>query len=398
MDEHRNELLESSQTSQIQTDNVPPPDSNKKKGSAKKVIAIIFLLILIALGIFRLIQFRMDRPQPEQKNPVNVAVTHAAISNIQVTTPLTATVQAHNQVSLSATLQAKVTDVYVSVGDHVAAGTPLFSLDSTQVQSAATQAEVALNQAQTNLNSAKANWDRMTALYDDGAIPKVQLDQAQDAYHNALSMVNQAQASVSSAEDNLENGTVTTPISGYVTELNVKKGMFPPPGVAAATVTDTSNLEIKTNVSEYLISKICVGQPVSVMIKSLSDQPFSGKIKTISPAPSAQSFTYPITVALNGKHHGVMAGMFAEVEIVSDHRENVVCIPSNSVLVKGGQTQVVVLDEKQIPTFQPVETGLDNGTLVEIKSGLKPNDIVVIQGQNYVIAGEAVHIVTPAKE
>lgn len=93
-----------------------------------------------------------------------------------------------------------------------------------------------------------------------------------------------------------------------------------------------------------------------------------------------------------------MAGMFAEVEIVSDHRENVVCIPSDGVLIKGGQTQAVVLDQDQIPTFQPVETGLDNGTIVEIKSGLNPDDIVVIQGQDYVVAGEAVRVITPGKE
>lgn len=398
MEEHKNELLESPQTSQTQTEHNPSPGPGKKKKAAKIIIAVLLLLLLIPPAAYRIIQSQTDRTKPEEKSPVNVMVTQAAISNIQVTTPLTASVQARDQVSLTAALQAKVTDVYVSVGDHVSAGTPLFSLDSTQVQSAVSQAGASLNQAQTGLDTAKTNLDRMTVLYEEGAIPRQQYEQAQDAYDNALAMMNQAQAALSSAEGNLENGTVTTPISGYVTELNVKKGMFPPQGAAAVTVTDTSNLEIKSNVSEYLIGKIQVGQPVSVAIQSLSDQPFPGKIKSISPAPSAQTLTYPVTIALNGNQEGIMAGMFAEVEIVSDHRENVVCIPSDGVLIKGGQTQAVVLDQDQIPTFQPVETGLDNGTIVEIKSGLNPDDIVVIQGQDYVVAGEAVRVITPGKE
>ena len=85
--------------------------------------------------------------------------------------------------------------------------------------------------------------------------------------------------------------------------------------------------------------------------------------------------------------------MFAEVHIVSDSRENVVCIPSDAVFIKGERSIVAVLDDQNIPTLKTVETGLDNGEFVEIISGLEAGETLVITGQQYVVEGTPVNIV-----
>jgi RND family efflux transporter MFP subunit len=161
----------------------------------------------------------------------------------------------------------------------------------------------------------------------------------------------------------------------------------------AVTVADVSALEINTTISEYLISKVHVGDPVDIYIKSLSNEPFPGGITALSPAPATGTLTYPVTISVTDGSGVIKAGMFAEVQIISDKKELVLCIPSDAVFIKSGEAKVVVLNGT-IPSLVTVTTGLDNGTLVEITNGLEAGDTIVTSGQHYVIEGEAVNIIS----
>lgn len=163
--------------------------------------------------------------------------------------------------------------------------------------------------------------------------------------------------------------------------------------VAAVTIADTSTLELSSSVPEYLINKIKQGDPVDIRIKTLSDKPYKGTVKYLAPAPAAGSLTYAVTVSLDNPGEEVHAGMFAEVSIVTEKKENVICLPSSAVYVKGGKTLVAVLGKDDIPEVREVTSGLDNGTSVEIVSGVKEGETIIISGQNYVTDGKKVRVV-----
>ncbi|TFG81958.1 MAG: hypothetical protein E4G74_03380 [Erysipelotrichales bacterium] len=111
----------------------------------------------------------------------------------------------------------------------------------------------------------------------------------------------------------------------------------------------------------------------------------------MSPAPAGSTLTYPLTIALEDETEMVKAGMFAEIQVVSDRKDDVLCIPSEAVFIKSGESRIVVLNG-QIPSIVTVVTGLDNGILVEIVSGLSEGDTIVTSGQEYVVDGEEVTI------
>jgi len=270
----------------------------------------------------------------------------------------------------------KVTSVNVKVGDYVTQGTVLFTIDDTQMQSS-------LVQAREGYNLAKATYERMQILYNEGVISQQDFESARTQYITAEQGYN-------TAVESAAYYTVTTPISGYVTSMSVTVG-----GVAgqqmAASVADDSKLVIKNTVSESLAGKINVGDKVDVYVSSL-DKIFEGTVTTASKIPSIGTVTYPIEIELSDPNDELMAGMFAEIRIKSEHMESALVVPSEAVIIKNGESVVVTLDGT-MPVFNKVETGIDNGELVEIISGVKQGQTIVVSGQHYVVEGEEVRVV-----
>ncbi len=366
--------------------------TKKVSGMSKnKKILLIVIAVFVLFAAFRIISSKLNK-EVVDKTPVNVKTAEAAISTIKVTTPLSGVISAEDQVSLMATLQTEVTRINVKVGDYVSKGDILFTQDTQQVQASYNQASAGVSIAQETLNSAKTNYDRMSALFKEGAVSQQQYEQAETQYKTSKGQLDASLAAQASAQTMLSNGTTSAPISGYITELNLTEGAFPSPASSAVSIANTQKLELKTNVSEYLIGKVKVGDTVNVTAKSLSDEPFEATVKTIAPAPSGGSLTYPVTIAFKQIPEGMKAGMFAEVNLVSDQKSDVLCVPSDAVIIKASETKVVLLKNK-IPSYISVETGLDNGEFVEIKSGLKAGDTVVTEGQHYIIEGEEVNVI-----
>lgn len=343
----------------------------------KKLILIIILILAVALGIYRIINSYKPAVSVE-KDPVNVTVTTAEIDTIYATSPLMGRIDPVESASVVPMTAGKVTAVHISLGDYIKKGKILFELDKTQMAAS-------YNQAKLVFDNAKIDYDRMTLLYNEGAVSLQQ-------YQGAQTQFNVAQENLTAAGNALSYCNVTSPIDGYITSVNVAVGDLASQSMPAVTIANVSALEINTTLSEYLVGKVKQGDKVEVYIKTLSEDPFSGTVKAISPAPATGTLTYPITINVENPNGIIKAGMFAQVQIISDRKENILCIPSDSVFMKSGETKVAVL-KGNIPSLVTVTTGLDNGTMVEITSGLNPGDVVVISGQQYVIEGEAVNIV-----
>ena len=408
-----------------------PFDEPPKKGK-KKWLAILVILVLAGITVYRV----ADALKPAavlEAEPVKVKVATVENGSIYATAPLTGRIQAVDEAAVVPMTSGEVTAVHVSLGDYVSKGTVLFELDRTQMastysqaqagysqaqagysqaQAGYSQAQAAVNQAQLSLNSAKTDYERMKALYQEGAVSQQQYEQVELQYKVAQQNVStssaavdaskasldaaqaamdSASASMASASEALSYCTVTAPISGYVTSVNVMAGGLAGQTQAAVTISDTSQLEISTTISEYLITKVAPGDKVDVYVSTLSSEPFTGTIKALAPAPAMGTLTYPATISVEDPEKVIQAGMFAEVQIISDKKENALCIPSSAVFMKGGESMVAVLDEKRIPTLKVVTTGLDNGEKVEITSGLSAGETIVISGQEYVVAVSYTH-------
>ncbi len=346
---------------------------NKKS----KLILLIAVIAISALGIYRVAE--SIKPQnPAIKEAVNVKTAIVEIKTLYVSSPIMGRIDPIESATVVPMTAGKITAVYVGLGDYVNKGDLLFELDKAQAQAS-------YNQAKLAYESAKSDFNRMTVLYKEGAVSNQQYQGAETQFELAGQSLNAATLALSYCK-------TSSPIDGHVTLVNVSEGSLASQSMPAVAIADTSALEINTSVSDSLIGKIAPGDKVDIIIASISDEAFSGTIKAISPAPALETLTYPITVSLDHPYDTVKAGMFAQVMIVSEKKENALCIPSDAVFMKSGEAKVARLNG-DVPTLATVTTGLDNGNMVEIISGLSLGDVIITSGQQFITDGETVNII-----
>ena len=160
---------------------------------------------------------------------------------------------------------------------------------------AATQAELegkesALQNAQTSLDNAKSNLEINNEKYnsavkgakaEDIAQAQAAVDQAQAGIEQAQASVNKAQAAIDQINDTLEKCCLVSPVDGVVTTVNVKNGDLVSSGMPSVVVTDTYNPSMTCNVKETDLSKVELGQEVTIKIPAYEGQEFKGKVTNI---------------------------------------------------------------------------------------------------------------------
>lgn len=343
-------------------------NTKKPKRQKRKIVIILLAILLLLIIGYRIFQ-TFAPSEVEEAAVINVKVAEVEYGSITASSPITGRIEPVEEVTIVPMTSGEVTRVYVQIGDRVSKGTVLFDTDKTQMAAS-------YNQANASYIMAKKTYENMRTLYNEGAVSLHDLDSAQVQYESAL-------AAYTSASEGYSNTSVTSPIDGYVTSLNVSVGSMAAPGSPVASVADVSSLVVNTTISEYLVSQLKVGDPVEILVSTLSGNIFQGKVSALSPAPAKGTLTYPVEFSVEDTSNLVKAGMFAEVRIVSAEKDHVLMVPSEAVLVKNGEALVVVIN-KEMPEYRKVLTGLDNGAFVEIINGLKEGETIVVEGQQYI--------------
>ncbi len=190
-----------------------------------------------------------------------------------------------------------------------------------------------------------------------------------------------AEASVQSAKVNLSKTTLHTPISGIVTKVNIKVGEAVPANMTAISVMSSDPFEIDANIAESDIEKISIGDSADVTLDAYNDNDiFKAKVIKIDPSDVVIEgvSTYKTTFKLfpNGKN--MRPGMTANIDILTNKRENVLAVPMRSVKIKNDIKFVRVIKSDGTIENMNVKTGLRGSDgRIEILSGIKAGDRVV---------------------
>lgn len=300
------------------------------------------------------------------------------------------------------TLIAQVEEVYVSVGDLVEVDDALFKLDNSNIQNQVDQANAAYQAALANLamtteqiNAAKDAFVRTKSLYEEGVVSKAQYDQAELAasekpLYTISKSVEQTRLAYRQAVDALDNTLIKAPIHGTVTTVDIKEGQIALNSQPAIVIMDLENMTVKINVTEGIVNNLYVGQTVELKIDSAGID-MQAEIFSISNTVDPLTNLYNVEISL--ENNGLLrAGMFAQVKINTDIREDRLSVPGNAVLEKSGQS-IVYVEVDGIAYEKNVTTGLDTGRRVEIISGLEQGERIIIKGQNYISDGSIVKVV-----
>jgi len=362
--------------------------------------------------------------------PVTYQTQTVAQGNLALTVTGTGPVQAATY-NFNFAVSGRIAEIDVKVGQAVKVDQVLAKLDTTQLQDALNSAQIQANEAFDQEQNAINNCNT------ERTPPPFCVQQAENQYAGAL-------AQLQTAQDNLNNATLTASHAGVVTAINGSVGSTPGSGGGSGSsstsggfiqIADPNALTVAASINEVDIGSVAPDQPVTFTVSAYRTQVFRGTVSTISPVGQTTSnvVTYPVTITvdttrLGGAH--LLTGMTATVTITTARRVNVVLLPSSAITfaraaanpAAGGfltRTQITdsLTQAQQMATtlrqqnaqiaadsptpawvmersnnqwvMKPVVLGLTNGSVYEVLAGLDAGETVVIGEQNGTITTSA---------
>ncbi len=213
-------------------------------------------------------------------------------------------------------------------------------------------------------------------------------DSVDNAIENARISVSNAGSSLENAQDRLSDYEVTAPISGTVVTKSAKAGDKIEGGSSGTlcTIYDLTYLEMTMNIDELDISDVAVGQTVEVTADAVEGKTYTGVVTRVSVAgvTSGGITAYPVTVRID-ETDGLLPGMNVDAEIVIEESRDTLAIPcgalnrGDTVLITAGSPGAVNALDQEAPegyVYVEVETGVSDGSYIEVTSGLQEGDTV----------------------
>lgn len=261
------------------------------------------------------------------------------------------------------------------------------------------QAELEVAQAQQSLTLAQADYQlgaipaqqvetaRIALQRAQGNLQSARLRVAQTAQAQALALASAraqleaARAQLRSLNTQIADAVVKSPMRGSLIELQVAQGQVVAAGSVIAQIADLSSWVVQNRVAESDLPKLELGMPLTVVINALGDTEFEGKVIQIGQVLKFRDplFYYQVDALLQFDEIpiGLTPGLSTNATFITDEATQVPLVPLNALQSEGEQT-VVEVKTVQGTRKVAVETGLDDGTNIEIRKGLKTGDVVVI--------------------
>jgi membrane fusion protein, multidrug efflux system len=334
----------------------------------------LIALAFVSIMVVRMVQAGQSegaQPTVEQiraERGVSVTVAEVMAAPLEVWREYSGSVSGVNEGVVRARTGDQVSAVPVTVGSRVSRG-------QVVVRQAGQGTEARVRQAQAARNQAQRTAERLRPLHEAGAI-------SDQEWEGALTQLELATADLAAASDML---SLTSPLTGTVTEVIARPGMIPAAGDPLVRVADLSRLAVYLRVSAAQAAELREGQPARTAVSG------EGQVQRV--ALQADPATRLVEVeVIFPPAAGLIPGTLATVQVGVASREQAVQVPRQAVR-EGGFVWVVGADSRV--ARREVTTGLQGREVVEVVSGVQPGDRVVVEGGAFLTEGALVRVVNP---
>lgn len=360
----------------------------------KKWLAVSILCAAAATSVFA-----GCGSQAGQKAPAAVKVTtfKPFTSDTPIVYEYTGTVAAQQEVPVRSRVSGTIMEKYISGGETVTEGQPLYRIDSRQYESALASAQAEQARSGATYQNALDNLNRYSQLIASDAISRQTYDNQQSAADQYRAAYEATGAQVKIAEDNLDDTIVRAPFSGKLSMDDVNIGTYAAAGnTALVTISSTDPVYVQFDMSEseYLqMAKKNVDQNAwgSNLKLRLSDGTLYGETgHVVQVNPGLTSGQLSLKAAFANPQGLLVPGMYGSIVSDTQIAANSLLVPTEAIiqLLDKNLLDVVTADNKVAQ--KPIQIGGTYGIYTVVTGGLSVDDVVIVEGQGKVRVGQAV--------
>lgn len=346
------------------------------------IVPGMLALVLLTAGC------KQESKAPEPVRPVLSTV-------LEPVTPDSAaavgSVEPRYKTDLSFRVQGRLIARSVNVGDQVAEGQTVASIDTSTVEQSVRSARAELQKGQAQLVNARDTEERQRKLITSEATTKATLDSAEQTRAAAEAAVARAQANLTKALEQLGYAQLQTDFDGIVTAVSAEVGQVVSPGQTVVTVARPDIREAVVDIGADFPVPLRIGLPFTVSLQLLPRVHVEGRIREIAPEADSLTRTRRVRIALSDPPPSFRLGSTVTAKLAST-QSTMLRVPASAVLAKDGGNFLWVVDlPASTVSLRQVELSEDERG-IEVKSGLEAGARIVTAGIHSLKPGQQVRI------
>lgn len=359
---------------------------NRHPGIFKTITSAVLILV-IYYGVRQIVAVvtapRISMTMNPLAGATAVTVQTAKLGNIESAVTYTGTVVPYEVVQVSPRVAGWLENIRVDVGDKVKKGQVMVSLDKTELRAEMEAIRARRIDAQKELA-------RDQTLVKAGAISQSEYD-VQNADYGSLTAQEQA------AETKLSYTDIIAPITGEVIDRIklINFGELVQPGEVLLTLADLRRVRVQVNVAEPDAPKIRIGTPVVVHFPDLSPSyhDINARVTAIFPQMDPITRTTKVEILVSNPSGLIRPDMYNTVDFILERADKTIVLARRAVIPINGQPTVFTTDGVAA-TAQPVKTGIVAPDRIQILSGVKAGQMVIVDGNRTLTDGQQINIVS----
>jgi RND family efflux transporter MFP subunit len=352
----------------------------------KSVYFIIILFIIVAVTAIK-----MTTSNTEKRGiPSPLVVKGNAIrGEIVNSLSFTGDIMPIQQATIYSKVNGNLERIFVDIGSVVSQGQVLALIDTTIYSQNAKQANASYYQADVNYQNNKINYERSKKLFEQNLIARQDLENAKTLMDGSLAQEQAAYANYSNAVTQLSYCKVVAPFSGIITKRYFDQGAYinstgASPNSSLYILMNVTQLKSYINIPEKNVPLMNKVTGLIVTADAIPGITFKAIVKKISGAVDLTTRTMQVEIDIENPDKMLKPGMFANIIMVMDKRENVLILPNQVIIDDDKGSFVYLLKPDSTVEKRYVKVGIKQDTKYEVLSGITENDPLIFVGQSLV--------------
>jgi len=298
----------------------------------------------------------------------------------------------------------------VDIGDHVTKGETLASIDTPELdaQLAAAQAKLKAQQAEVNVREAEANFAQSTyerwRASPKGVVSEQEREDKKAGYAGAVAKLAAARAQVNLDQADIDRFTafeqfkqVSAPYDGTITERHVDIGDLVNEGNSGGNkplyrMVKDDPIRVFVDAPQGVAADLMKpGVPVEVTASNLPNRHFDGTITRTANAVDPRTRTFRVEIDIPNPHRDLVSGLYVEAGFKMAN-DGLLQVPAAALVFRAGGPEVATVGNDGTVAFHKVEIARDDGSTVELRSGVSPGEKVVLNISSQIADGQKVHV------